>query len=61
MRALRPLVHSGDPVVILAGYPREMRGFLESNPGLSRRFPLRLDFPDYSIDELALIFEKGTP
>ena len=46
-------------MVILAGYPREMRGFLASNPGLSRRFPLRLDFPDYSIDELALIFEKG--
>ena len=36
-----------------------MRGFLRSNPGLSRRFPLRLEFPDYSIDELALIFEKG--
>ncbi len=43
-------------VVILAGYPVEMRQLLGSNPGLSSRFSRNLDFEDYSALELAEIF-----
>lgn len=39
-------------IVILAGYPEPMDEFLTLNPGLSSRFPLRLQFPDFSDDEL---------
>ncbi len=39
-------------ILILAGYSREMDYFLSLNPGLHSRFPLVIDFPDYSIDQL---------
>ena len=38
--------------VILAGYPKEMETFLNSNPGLRSRFSCVLHFEDYSINEL---------
>lgn len=39
-------------IVILAGYCREMDFFISSNPGLRSRFPLQIDFSDYSSEEL---------
>jgi len=39
-------------VAILAGYCAEMDHFIASNPGLRSRFPMIIDFPNYSSDEL---------
>ena len=49
--------HRDEVVVIVAGYPREMQRFLESNTGLASRFPKTLTFGDYDADELVAIFQ----
>jgi hypothetical protein len=47
--------HRDRLVVIVAGYPDEMAGFIASNPGLSSRFPRTIHFPDYTTSELLAI------
>ena len=44
-----------DLVVILAGYKDRMDTFFQSNPGMSSRIAHHIDFPDYTLDELAAI------
>ena len=52
--------YAGKFVVILAGYPEEMRHFLLANPGLRSRFPEsnHYELPNYSDEELIAIGEK---
>lgn len=45
-----------DLILIVAGYPREMAEFIESNPGLKSRFNKYIGFDDYTSDELMDIF-----
>ena len=47
--------HRDDLVVILAGYADRMEAFFTSNPGMSSRVAHHLEFPDYTLDELAAI------
>jgi probable Rubsico expression protein CbbX len=44
-------------VVILAGYSDRMEDFFKLNPGMSSRVAHHIDFPDYTVDELARIAE----
>ncbi|MEV0481319.1 right-handed parallel beta-helix repeat-containing protein [Streptomyces sp. NPDC050508] len=50
--------HRDKVVVIVAGYTQEMETFLASNPGLSSRFSRRVEFADYSSDELVTIVRE---
>ena len=45
-------------ILILAGYSREMDYFLTLNPGLHSRFPLVIDFPNYTIEQLMEIASR---
>ena len=49
--------HRANLAVIVAGYPVEMRQFIDSNPGLRSRFTHYIDFPDYTPAELVQVFE----
>ena len=42
-------------IVIVAGYPNEMRHFIATNPGLASRFTKTIDFPAYEPAELVAI------
>lgn len=52
--------HRDDLVVIVAGYKKEMDGFLKSNTGLISRFNKFIEFKDYSKQELIDILESMT-
>ena len=49
--------HREDVVVIFAGYPDKMEGFIEKNPGLRSRIAFHVPFADYTSEELCLIAE----
>ncbi|MGM0882698.1 MAG: AAA family ATPase [Bacillota bacterium] len=49
--------HKNQFVLILAGYPAEIDDFLLTNPGLPSRFPIQIEFPDYTVDQLIQISE----
>src|SRR6185503_15541332 len=42
----------GNIAIIVAGYPKEMNVFIESNPGLKSRFSEYFHFDDYLPEEL---------
>ena len=43
-------------VVILAGYSREMEQFMDSNSGIASRIAYKIEFPDYTGEEMHAIF-----
>lgn len=43
-------------VIIVAGYTKEIKAFINSNPGLESRFSNYFQFPDYDPEELFNIF-----
>lgn len=44
--------HRDDVIVIFAGYPHQMKLFLDRNPGMLSRIAFNVEFEDYSTDEL---------
>jgi SpoVK/Ycf46/Vps4 family AAA+-type ATPase len=50
---------AGDLAVFVAGYPAEMTGFINSNPGLKSRFNKYFEFQDYLPEELIRIVESA--
>ncbi len=50
---------AGKFVAILAGYPKEMEDFLNSNKGLKRRFSHFIHIEDYTAEELLEIYERA--
>lgn len=47
-----------DLVVIFAGYTKEMQSFLDSNSGIVSRIGYTVEFKDYTVDELIVIFKN---
>ncbi len=50
--------HRDDVVVIAAGYTKDMKQFMETNPGLESRFSRTIEFESYSAPELVTIVEN---
>ena len=44
--------------VIMAGYTNEMDELLQANPGFNSRIQFKIDFPDYTEEELYEIFKQ---
>ncbi|KAK6193303.1 hypothetical protein LQW54_012604 [Pestalotiopsis sp. IQ-011] len=47
----------GKIVFLLAGYKKEMESFYAHNPGISSRFPINMEFADYTDEELLKILQ----
>ena len=45
-------------IVVFAGYPDKMKGFLDRNEGLRSRIAFHVDFPDYDKDDLLGIMKN---
>ncbi len=50
--------HRDDLMVIMAGYPEDMKILMNSNAGLSSRMPYSIEFPNYDREALFEIFMK---
>jgi len=50
--------HRDQVAVVVAGYPNEMGGFIDANPGLQSRFQTLVEFEDFSVEELIGIFKS---
>ena len=50
--------YRGAICIIVAGYPKLMKGFIESNPGLKSRFTHYFEFEDYNEENLLNIAKK---
>lgn len=50
--------HKDDLVVMFAGYEREMKTFVDSNPGIASRIGYTFHFEDYAADELLAIYVR---
>lgn len=48
----------GEIIFILAGYPDEMKEFIDSNPGLKNRINYYFDYENYTVEQLYEIFEQ---
>jgi len=48
--------HRNDFILIVAGYPNDMKNFLDANSGLKSRFNHNIEFEDYSNEEMLEIF-----
>ena len=50
--------HRNDFVVIMAGYTDDMDKLMEGNMGLASRMPYTIEFPNFTREQLYLIFES---
>ncbi len=50
--------HRDSICIIFAGYPNELEELLSNDSGLSGRFKNKINFPDYSDEELVQIFHQ---
>ena len=50
--------HRQDFVVIMAGYPDEMETLMQGNSGLKSRMPYLLEFPNFTRDDLYVVYKS---
>ena len=50
--------HRNELVVIMAGYPDEMKDLMKGNAGLESRMPYVIEFPNYTREQLLEIFMR---
>ena len=55
---IKAMERKNNPIIIFAGYPREMEELKKSNPGLASRVGYDIHFKDYDNNQLLEIFRK---